>query len=273
VFTSSFHISSWRGVERDKEDVHMFETSVIRERVAAQRRASVLGASIAAHSIVIAAVILASVSSTSFPTKAPNEMPVFMPVAPIDIPPPRGNPNVPRQPQQPPQQTQPAQHAQTAPPQDIVPATVPNTTPQLTLTTGDATNPGPTGNSTSDRWGTPDGDPNVIDIGQSPSTPGTGVPDVIYQPGVDVKSAIVLHRVQPPYPHAAMVARIPGWVIVKCVIGKTGEVRDVEIVKSSMVMFEQPAVDALRQWKFAPGYFHGQAVDTYFELKITFEVR
>jgi TonB family protein len=248
----------------------MFETSIVRERVAAQRRASVFGASIAAHSIVITAVILASVSSTSFPTKAPNELPVFMPVAPIEIPPPRGNPNAPRQPQQ---QPQPAQHVQTAPAAITAPPTIPDATPVLTSTAGDATASGPIGNSTGDRWGTPDGDPNAIDIGQPASTPSIGVPDVIYQPGVDVKSAVVLHRVQPPYPHAAMVARIPGWVIVKCVIGKTGEVRDVEIVKSSMAIFEQPAIDALRQWKFAPGYFHGQAVDTYFELKITFEVR
>jgi periplasmic protein TonB len=250
----------------------MFETSIVKERVAAQRRAGVFGASIAAHSIIISAVILASIGSVSFPAKAPNEMPVFMPVAPIELPTPRGNPNAPRQPQQHPQQQPPAQHAQTAPPQITAPNTIPNATPVLTSTTGDATTPGPIGPST-DRWGTPDGDPNVIDIGQSPSTPGTAVPDVIYQPGVDVKSAVILHRVTPPYPHAAMTARIPGWVIVKCVIGKTGEVRDVEIVKSSMAIFEQPAIDALRQWKFAPGYFRGQAVDTYFELRITFEVR
>jgi TonB family protein len=255
------------------EGKHMFETSVVRERVAAQRRAGVFGASIAAHSIIITAVILASISSTSFPTKAPNEFSILMPVAPIELPTPRGNPNAPRQPQQQPQKPQPAQHAQTAPAQITAPNTIPNATPVLTSTTGDAITPGPAGPQTSDRWGTPDGDPNVIDIGQSPSTPGTAVPDVIYQPGVDVKSAIVLHRVQPAYPHAAMAARMAGWVIVKCVIGKTGEIRDVEVVKSSMAIFEQPATDALRQWKFAPGYFHGQAVDTYFELKITFEVR
>src|SRR2546423_6507653 len=102
------------------EDMHMFETSVVRERVAAQRRAGFFGDSIAAHSIIIPAVILASISSTSFPTKAPNEFSILMPVAPIELPTPRGNPNAPRQPQ-PPRKPEPAQHEKTAPAQITVP--------------------------------------------------------------------------------------------------------------------------------------------------------
>jgi hypothetical protein len=32
-------------------------------------------------------------------------------------------------------------------------------------------------------------------------------------------------------------------------------------------------LDALQQWTFAPGTLHGQPVDTYFELTITFTTR
>jgi hypothetical protein len=38
-------------------------------------------------------------------------------------------------------------------------------------------------------------------------------------------------------------------------------------------MFNQPVIDALRQWTFAPGTLHGSPVDTYFELTITFTPR
>lgn len=252
----------------------MFETSFVKERVAPQRRAGFFVASVIAHTVVVAGVVIATATATTLPTNAPNDL-IKVYVAPADIPLPKGNPDAPRQPQQqPPQQQAPQQHAQqTAPATPTTPTVIPDSTPMAqTSTTGDAL-PGNGTPGTSERWGTPDGDPNGIDIGQSPNTIGTGVPDVIYQPGVDVKPATVLFRVQPQYPPAAMRAKMPGWVVVKCVISKTGEVRDVEVVKGSMGMFEQPALDALRQWKFAPGYFRGQPVDTYFELKITFEVR
>ena len=252
----------------------MFETSIVKERVAAQRRAGVFGASIAAHTVVIAAVILASISSASFPKNAPHETTAWMPVVPITIPPPLGNPNAPRHPQH--QAAQPAPQRpqqQTAPPQVVAPNTIPDTVAvQSAATSADSTATGPA-TSTGEQWGDRNGDPNGIDLGQSSSLPATGVPNVIYQPGADVKPATVLARVQPVYPRAGIAARLPGWVVVKCVISKSGEIRDMEIVKSSMSMFEQPALDALRQWKFAPGYFHGQAVDTFFELRITFEVR
>ena len=253
----------------------MFETSVVKERVAPRRRASVFAASIAAHSVVIAGIVFISISSTSFPKDAPNEMARWMPVMPVDIPLPKGNPNAPRQPQQQPQQQKPAQQqAQTAPPQTVTPNQIPSSIPTVPAATSTATDVTPgSGTNTSERWGDPNGDPRSIDIGQSPATPATGVPDVVYHPGADVKPATVLYRAQPNYPRLAITTRMPGWVFVKCIIGKTGEVRDIEVVKSSNSMFEQAAVDALRQWKFAPGYFHGQPVDTYFELKITFEVR
>jgi periplasmic protein TonB len=257
-----------------KEDLIMFETSVVRERVVAQRRAGVFAASIAAHTFVIAGVVAASIGSVSFPKAAPNETLPFIAVPPPDLPLPRGNPNVPRHPQ-PPAPQQPAHPAQqqTAPPEITTPAVIPNSIPVLTGTTGETSTSGTPTGATGERWGSPNGDPNAIDIGQSAASPNIGMPNVIYQPGVDVKPATVLVRVQPVYPRAGIAGRLPGWVVVKCVVGKTGEIRDAEIVKSSMSMFDQPALDALRQWKFAPGYFHGQAVDTYFELKITFEVR
>lgn len=251
----------------------MFETAVVKERVAPKRRASVFAASIAAHSVVIAGVIMISISTTSFPKEAPNESSRFMAVMPVDIPLPKGNPNAPRQPQ-PPQQKPAQQQAQTAPPETVTAQTIPSTIPSVPASTSTATDVTPgNGSNTSERWGDPNGDPHGVDIGQSPASPGIGVPDVIYHPGADVKPATVLYRVQPSYPAAAMRIRLPGWVIVKCIISKSGEIRDIEVMQSSMSMFEQPAVQALRQWKFAPGYFRGQPVDTYFELKVTFEVR
>jgi len=252
----------------------MFETSVVKERVAPQRRVGVFAASIAAHTVVIAGVVAASISSVSFPKAAPMETIPLILVAAPEVPPlPRGNPNAPRQPQ-PPQQHPTQAQQQTAPPQVTTPSTIPDSIPVAQTST--ATDLGPaTGNNTasSEPWGDPNGDPNGVDVGQLPNSNTAGVTgDVIYQPGADVKPATILFRVPPVYPRAGIAAHLNGWVAVRCIIGKDGQLRDIAIEKSSMQMFEQPAIDALRQWKFAPGYYHGQAVDTYFELKVTFQV-
>jgi len=255
----------------------MFETSVVRARVAAQRRFGVFTASVIGHTVVVTGIIMASVASTSFPKNAPNEMARWIPVVAPDIPLPRGNPDAPRQPQaqpQKPQQVAAQPHVQTAPPADTTPSTIPSSIPTVaaTSTSGDVT-PGNGNNTGSEQWGVKDGDPNGIDIGQTAATVGVGTSDVVFRPGADVKGATVLYRMQPQYPPMATRLHLNGWVFVKCIIGKNGEIRDPEVEKSSNAMFEQPALDALRQWKFAPGYFKGQPVDTYFELKITFEVR
>jgi hypothetical protein len=47
----------------------------------------------------------------------------------------------------------------------------------------------------------------------------------------------------------------------------------VHVATSSFGAFEQPAIDAVRQWVFAPGTLNGQAVDTIFELTVRFQVK
>jgi outer membrane biosynthesis protein TonB len=37
-------------------------------------------------------------------------------------------------------------------------------------------------------------------------------------------------------------------------------------------MFNQSAVEAVQQWQFAPGSLHGTAIDTIFDLTVTFRV-
>jgi TonB family protein len=41
---------------------------------------------------------------------------------------------------------------------------------------------------------------------------------------------------------------------------------------STFAAFNQPAIDAVTHWRFAPGTYRGQVVDTYFELTIRFKL-
>ena len=155
----------------------------------------------------------------------------------------------------------------TAPPE------VPVETPQLKAPVGTG-DPGPTLPGTGDG---PAGDPNGVPGGGGEpgggGGTGTDVPDVIYQPTGGVISARVVTRVEPRFPQSMIRATRVATVIVLCVIDKQGRVRDPKIVMSSFPPFNQAVLDAVQQWTFVPGSYRGQAVDTYFELKVKFEVR
>ena len=118
-------------------------------------------------------------------------------------------------------------------------------------------------------WGSPvsvgiDGPPaGAAEVEQTgPLTAGVG----------DVKAPIVLKRVSPPYPRPAVFAHLNGFVIVECIIDRTGAIRDAKVVRSSSGLFEQAALDAVQQWQFAPGTLHGKPVDTIFDLTVTFTI-
>jgi len=88
-----------------------------------------------------------------------------------------------------------------------------------------------------------------------------------------VKAATVIRRVEPLYPRLPLQAHMNGSVVLQCVIDKTGHIRDVRVLTSTFGAFEQPAIDAVQQWLFAPGALNGQAVDTIFELTVRFQIK
>jgi protein TonB len=243
----------------------MFETSRVATHVPVQRRYGLLTVSFAIHSAVIAGVLLATVSSVSFPKRSPNEISRYHWIAPVMIPRPLGS-GGPARPSPAPAQR--AAQAATAPV-----AVAPNQIPDLVQPFASSPTPAdpnaPIGNGppSSDGGGDPNGQIGGIDIGQ-PSAP-PAAPDV-YQPGGEVRSAVVLHRVDPEYPRTALLARLAGLVVVECIIDSEGHVRDAHIVRSSFSIFDEPALTALRQWKFAPGSLRGRPVDTWFELTVSF---
>jgi len=254
----------------------MFETSVVNARaIAAPRKAGVLSMSLAFHTVVVAAAVAMSVQTSSFPADVPRQMEMLREVMPmVELP--KGNPDAPRDqtPKPPPQQ--PAQHAQTAPPlpqADTAPNQIPNTTTPVAST--DTSGPG-NGDSheTTEQWGARDGNKDAVDVGQLVVPgPAAAAPTGPLVAVGEVHAARVLSRVEPKYPGIAVHNRIAGVVKVQCVIDKNGKLSDPEIVSSTFPMFNQPVIDALRQWTFAPGTLHGSPVDTYFELTITFTTR
>lgn len=253
----------------------MFETSVVRARtVAGERRVGLLSASIAFHSLAAVAIIFAGLRSVTFPTNMPAQKDMWRPAFIPTVPPPQGNPNGggPK-----PQQPKPAAQPPVRPQQQTAPNTVPDQVPTVpTPATTVSTDTGPiTGSGDGPGLvpgprGVPDGVPESV--GELPATPSPAT--TLYRPdGLEVKEPVAIHRVQPLYPRVAIVSKRAGFVIVECVIDKSGEIRDAQVIQSSFAAFNQPALDAVRQWRFLPGTLRGKPVDTIFDLKVTFTIQ
>jgi periplasmic protein TonB len=86
------------------------------------------------------------------------------------------------------------------------------------------------------------------------------------------KPPSVVSSVPPTYPAGLRRARIEGTVVLIFVLNETGRVEDPRVESSSQVEFEQPAMDAVRRWRFRPGEKNGEAVRTYMRLPIRFRV-
>ncbi len=81
-------------------------------------------------------------------------------------------------------------------------------------------------------------------------------PRVIYQPGP---------RVTPEVRKYA-----PGTVYLIFIVNRDGRVENPIVQKSSNPVFEKPALDTIRKWKFDPGKRNGQAVRFRMRVPFTF---
>jgi protein TonB len=63
----------------------------------------------------------------------------------------------------------------------------------------------------------------------------------------------LVKKVEPIYPPIARAARLQGTVVLDAVINSDGSVGEIRVLESANPIFEQSAIDALKQWRFTPG--------------------
>lgn len=86
------------------------------------------------------------------------------------------------------------------------------------------------------------------------------------------KEPQVIKRVEPTYPELARKAGLEGTVWVKLWVDKEGKVRDVVIMKSASEIFNQPAIDAAKQWLFTPAMMKTGPVSVWISLSFNFRL-
>ena len=100
-------------------------------------------------------------------------------------------------------------------------------------------------------------------------------PGAVFRPDTDIVSPRLLREVKPQYTAEAMRAKIQGTVGLEVVVLPDGTVGDIRITKSLDPLFglDQQAVDAARQWRFAPGTRFGEPVPVLVGVELDFNLR
>lgn len=88
----------------------------------------------------------------------------------------------------------------------------------------------------------------------------------------DVRPRVV-KRVEPEYPRLAQAAGLTGDVVVSALVDRCGRVRDVVVSKGSEHSgFNEPALRAVKQWRFEPAKFGGAPVAVWSEVTVEFRL-
>jgi TonB family protein len=101
---------------------------------------------------------------------------------------------------------------------------------------------------------------------------GAAAEEPIRVAGSDVPAPKRTKLVSPVFPEEARVQGLRGIVIVEIVIGTDGSVESADIVRS-VPPFDEPALEAVRQWKYEPTNVDGQPVRVRLTVPITFSLK
>jgi len=84
---------------------------------------------------------------------------------------------------------------------------------------------------------------------------------------------VPVRTVAPEYPNELRREGVSGLVMVKCSIDVQGNVTETLVEKSSNAAFEQPAIAAVKKWKFKPAKQDGApvAIKVTIPIKFVFE--
>ncbi len=85
-----------------------------------------------------------------------------------------------------------------------------------------------------------------------------------------VSQGLLIKRVQPKYPPAALAVHAQGSVQIEATISKEGNVTNLHVLKGDAVL-ARAALDAVRQWRYKPYYLDGEPVEMQTQITVTFK--
>jgi protein TonB len=84
-----------------------------------------------------------------------------------------------------------------------------------------------------------------------------------------IQLATPIHKVEPIYPPLAKQTRTSGTVELIGVLGTDGRIHELHVVSGHPLLI-QAAIDAVKQWVFAPTILNGQPVEVQAPIQVNF---
>jgi protein TonB len=94
-----------------------------------------------------------------------------------------------------------------------------------------------------------------------------------FRPGSGVEPPRLLREVKADYTDEARRSNVEGEVELEIVVRRDGSVGDVKILRGLRSGLNERAIDAVKQWRFAPGRMKGVPVDVVVEVGVEFRLR
>lgn len=107
-------------------------------------------------------------------------------------------------------------------------------------------------------------------VGGLPQAPPPSEQVPVVRVGGKLRAPKLVKEVRPAYPELALLARVSALVILEARVDAEGHVKSVTVLRGSP-LFDEPAVEAVKQWRYRPLLFNG--VPTEFILTVTLNFR
>jgi periplasmic protein TonB len=89
--------------------------------------------------------------------------------------------------------------------------------------------------------------------------------------GGNVMAGRITHQVTPQYPQIARIAHVSGTVVLHAIIDEHGDITQLQYV-SGPALLKESALQAVREWKYAPYQLNGQPVKVDTTISVIFNL-
>ena len=101
---------------------------------------------------------------------------------------------------------------------------------------------------------------------------GGGIGGGPFRVGGGVTAPVVLHKVEPEYSEEARKAKYQGTVLLYIEVDANGHATNIKVQRSLGLGLDEKAIEAVKQWKFKPGYKDGKPVTVAATIEVNFRL-
>jgi periplasmic protein TonB len=101
---------------------------------------------------------------------------------------------------------------------------------------------------------------------------GGGAGGGVFRVGGGVTAPALLYKVEPEYSEEARKAKYQGTVLLYIEVDPSGRATNIRVARSLGLGLDEKAIEAVRKWKFKPGYKDGRPVTVAATIEVNFRL-